>query len=107
MYNKKLLEYKEKQYNLLAKIEELRKNDKNFYLTVSHVLDLSNHALEIFESSEINEKRSLVDLLLKNPQLSGRKLCFTLRSPLLVKSKGSKVLNLVEHSRRVSQLLYE
>jgi len=37
--------------------------------------------LEIFESSEVKEKRALINLLLQNPLLSGQKLLFSLRSP--------------------------
>ena len=81
MYDKKLKEYKEKQQDLLIQTEEHSKADENFYLTAFKVLDLASRALEIFESSEVSEKRALSDFLLQNPVLSGRNLLFKLRTP--------------------------
>ena len=57
MCDKKLKEYKEKQQDLLVQMEEHSKADEAFYLTVSKVLNLASRALEIFESSEVNQKR--------------------------------------------------
>ena len=80
MYDKKLEEYKEKQQDLFIQMEEHSKADENFYLTASKVLDLASRALEIFESSEVSEKRALLNFLLQNPVLSGRNLLFKLKS---------------------------
>jgi len=81
MYDKKLKEYKEKQEDLLLQMKEHSKADENFYITATTVLDLASRALEIFESSEVTEKRALLNFLLQNPVLSGRKLLFKLKSP--------------------------
>jgi len=62
-------------------MEEHSKADENFYLTASKVLDLASRALQIFESSEVTEKRALLNFLLQNPVLSGRNLLFKLKSP--------------------------
>lgn len=83
-FNKKFKEYKEKQQNILIEMEEHDKADENFYIDATRVLDLANRAYEIFVSSEVKEKRALIDKLLQNPTLSGRKLCFTLRSPFYI-----------------------
>jgi len=45
------------------------------------VISLATRALEIFESSEVAEKRMFVRLLLQNPTLEGRKPLFNLQSP--------------------------
>lgn len=45
------------------------------------VFSLANRALEIFESSEVNEKRQLLSFLLQNCRLQDKKLLFELRSP--------------------------
>jgi len=81
MYDRKLKEYKEKQQDLLIQMEEHSRADEDFYLTTSRVLGLASRALEIFESSEVDEKRALLDFLLQNPILSGRNLLFKLKSP--------------------------
>ena len=87
LYQKKLKEYKEKQRDILIQIEDHAKADENFYITAPKILNLANRALEIFESSEVKEKRALINLLLQNPLLSGRKLLFSLRSPFYMIAK--------------------
>lgn len=87
LYLKKVKEYKEKQKDILIQIEDHTKADENFYITAPKILNLANRALEIFESSEVKEKRALVNLLLQNPLLSGRKLLFSLRSPFYMIAK--------------------
>ncbi len=90
MYDKKLKEYKEKQQDLFIQMEEHSKSDENFYLTASKVLDLASRALEIFESSEVTEKRAFLNFLLQNPVLSGRNLLFKLKSPFDVIAQCGK-----------------
>ena len=81
MYDKKLKQNKEKQTGLLIQMEEHSNADENFYLNASRVLDLANRALEIFESSEVTEKRALLNFLLQNPVLEEKNLVFTLKTP--------------------------
>ena len=45
------------------------------------VLNLAKRAQEIFESSEIPEKRQLLNYLLQNIRLKRRKLLFNLKTP--------------------------
>jgi len=71
-------------------MEEHSKADENFYLTASKVLDLASRALQIFESSEVTEKRALLNFLLQNPVLSGRNLLFKLKSPFDVIAQCGK-----------------
>ena len=90
IYDKRLKEYKEKQQGLLIQMNEHSKADENFYITAATVLDLASRALEIFESSEVNEKRAILNFLLQNPTLNGRKLLFKLKSPFDDISKCGK-----------------
>ena len=55
--------------------------DENFYITANTVLNLAQRAEQIFESSEIDEKRQLLNFLLQNLELQGRKLSFKLKTP--------------------------
>jgi len=93
MYEKKLKEYKEKQEDLLLQMEDHNKADENFYITAATVLDLSSRALEIFRSSEVNEKRALLKFLLQNCVLNGRKLLFELKTPFDVIAQYGKTQN--------------
>lgn len=81
MYDKKLKEYKERQSEMLDQMQKHSDADEEFYITANTVLNLAKRALEIFESSEPKEKRQLLDFLLQNCRLYGKKLDFDLRFP--------------------------
>lgn len=55
--------------------------NQNYYLTANKVLSLAQRAYEVFEGSEVEEKRQLLNFLLQNCQLDGRKLVFSLKTP--------------------------
>ena len=74
-------EYKEKQHDTALQLDELTNADENYHVTAATLFSLANRALEIFESSEVNEKRQLLNFLLQNCRLSGKNLAFELRSP--------------------------
>ncbi len=69
--------------------------DENFYLTANMVLNLAKKAYEIFQSSEIEEKRQLLNFLLQNLNLDGKKLQFELKTPFNTVLKISKCSNLL------------
>jgi len=81
MFNKKLKEYKEKQSELNEKIQKYTDADENYYIIANTVLNLAKRAYEIFQSSEVLEKRQLLNFLLQNLELKGRKLMFKLKTP--------------------------
>ena len=81
LYNQKLKEYSEKQANTEEELSRYTNANETFYLTASMVLNLAKKAHEIFESSEIPEKRQLLNYLLQNLELKGRKLLFNLKTP--------------------------
>ncbi len=80
-YDNKLKTFKERQQIIVIEIEEHTKADESFYLTASQLLDVAKRASEIFESSEIEEKRQLLNFLLQNCQLDGRNLLFKMKTP--------------------------
>lgn len=80
-YDKKLKSLKDRQYDINIKLEDHTRADENYYITASTVLGLAKRAKSLFESSEIEEKRALMNFLLQNSTLDGKKLAFTLASP--------------------------
>lgn len=72
---------KHKQGLLQIKLEEHTKADYDFLTTVSVVFSLARRAREIFDSSEIEEKRQLLNYLLQNPVMKSKKLYFTTKKP--------------------------
>ncbi len=81
MFDKKLKEYKERQAELEAEMTRYTDADENYYITANTVLNLAKKAYEIFKSSEVNEKRQLLNFLLQNCKLQGKKLLFELKTP--------------------------
>jgi site-specific DNA recombinase len=80
-YDKKLQDLKDKQFRLNIELDEYTKADFEYHIQVGTVLNLSRRIGEIFESSETHEKRAILNFLLQNPTVHGKKLEFTLRKP--------------------------
>ncbi|TSC65096.1 MAG: hypothetical protein G01um101491_27, partial [Parcubacteria group bacterium Gr01-1014_91] len=80
-YDKKLQELKDKQYRLNIELEEHTKADHDYKLTISRVFSLARRICSIFKSSEPHEKRALLNFILQNPTVDGKKIEFTLRKP--------------------------
>ena len=51
---------------------------KSFHVTANMVLSLARRAREIFESSEVEEKRQLLNFVFQNLELKEKKLSVTL-----------------------------
>ena len=101
-YDKKLQELKDRQYRLNIELDEHTKADHEYHLHLSTVLNLSRRVKQIFDSSEVNEKRGLIKFLLQNPFVSDRKLVFELRKPfdtVLQLAQCPTVLNIVDSIR--------
>ena len=75
-YNQKREEYRAKQAEIKAKIDRLGQADEEYYMTADYLLKLANHAADLFESSEPEEKRLLLKLTLQNLRLDEKKLVF-------------------------------
>lgn len=64
-----------------SKLTGLQKAEDEYYLTANYLLQLANKAYELFESSEIEQKRQLLKLILQNPTLEGRKVRYFVQKP--------------------------
>jgi len=81
MYDKKVQEIKDKQEDILEQRKLHSKADKGFYIMASKILELANKSAELFESSEREQKRQLLQFVLQNCQLRGKNIDFTLKKP--------------------------
>ena len=81
MFHKKLEEYKGKQEEINREMQRHSEADESYYITADRVLNLAKRAYEIFESSEVPEKTQLLNFLLQNLKLQGKKLSFELKTP--------------------------
>ena len=80
-YDKKAKEYEIEEDDLMIQLEEHMQGNQSFYIASMKVMDLSQRAWEIFESSEVEEKTQLLNFLLQNCELKGKKLLFKLKTP--------------------------
>lgn len=80
-FNRKLKEYKDKEQEITKEIERYIVKDTNAHITANTVLSLASRARDIFESSEVDEKRQLLNFVFQNLELKEKKLSVTLQEP--------------------------
>ena len=80
-YKQKHLELDARRSNLSIDINRNNGGDSSFKMAISGIVSLLSKSPEIFESSNISEKRTLLGLVFSNLQLKGATLSFTLRKP--------------------------
>jgi len=81
MFNSKLKEYKEKQSELEAQMALYTNADESFYLNANMLLHAVKKASQVFEGSEPATQRQILNFLLRNLKLDGKKLNFELKTP--------------------------
>ena len=81
LYLEKVREYKKRQIEIAEEMKNHEKADQNFYVTANMVMNLAARAREIFESSEVDEKRELLNLVFQNLKLEGKKMLTEVREP--------------------------
>ena len=69
LYLEKLKEFKKRQAEILEEMKRHEVADENFHVTANLVLKLASRARELFESSEVDEKRQLLNFVFQNLQL--------------------------------------
>lgn len=62
-------------------MNKLQKADDEYYITCGYLLKLASKAGELFESSEPDEKREILKLLLRNCTLNDTSVCYDLKKP--------------------------
>lgn len=87
-YDKYFTGLKERADNAAMHLERLREAETNYYITADLLLKLANRAYDIFNGSEVEQKRLLIQTVLSNLKITGEKLDCELRSPfdLIAKS---------------------
>jgi len=80
-YDKKCQELKNKQFRNNEIMKNHLKADQNFKLNVNTVLSIASKAYELFESSNIKQKRKLINYVFSNFELEGVTLRYSLNNP--------------------------
>jgi len=80
-YDKKANELKQRQYKLNDKLKRVIAADESYSITLITLLNICSRAPELFESSKVEQKRQLINFLLSNLKLRGKKLEFEIKKP--------------------------
>lgn len=80
-YDTKVQEMKQKQVDILKQMEVHERADKNYYIQLGRLLELASRAHELFVRSKLDKKRRLLQSLLSNLTLSGKKLSISWQEP--------------------------
>ncbi len=81
IYNKKLKEYQEKLADLEIRMGQHTQADESFYMNAKTLLFILKKSCDVFKGSEPATKRQILNFLLQNITLDGKKLSFELKTP--------------------------
>lgn len=73
-YDKRLVEMKHKEQDLLDELSNYSKADEEFLISSSYLLELAKRALELFNSSQPGQKNKILKIVLANLELKDGKL---------------------------------
>lgn len=71
-YDKYYITFRDQLTDICARLERLQEAEDNYYITSRYVLDLITRAYDLFMSSEVEEKRQLIKLILSNLMIDGK-----------------------------------
>ena len=72
---------KDQMTDVTVRIESLQMAENNYFMTVKYVLEIVNRAYELFTSSEVEEKRQLIKLILSNLRMDGENIVWDVQRP--------------------------
>jgi len=71
----------------------LQEAEDNYYITAKYLLELANKAFDLFISSEVEERRQLIKLVLSNLRVEGKIVRYDAQKPF------DTTLNYADHQR--------
>jgi len=72
----------EKKVDTVARLEQLQDADDNYHMTAQYVLTFIQLAHELFISSEVEERRQSIKLVLSNLELNDEIIVYKAHEPL-------------------------
>lgn len=83
--------YNKRQEEITAQLAKLINSDENFYITMGYIFELARQAYNLFLSSEMEERRQIINLVFQNLSLNQGNLEYTMNKPFdsIFKTGGS------------------
>lgn len=80
-YDKFYKALRDKLTQITIKLDQLQEADDNYFITTKYVLDVTNRAYDLFLSSEVEEKRQLIKLVLSNLRIEDENVFYDVQKP--------------------------
>ncbi|MBP7700520.1 recombinase family protein [Candidatus Woesebacteria bacterium] len=80
-YDKYDQEFRDKLAEIDARLSMLQDADDQYFVSVKYILELSKRAKSLFESSKVEHKRQIINLVLSNLTLDGKELRYKAEKP--------------------------
>lgn len=80
-YDKFDTSFRERIVELDTRMSIIQEAEDNYYLTSKYLLEIAKRAYELFKSSEVDEKRQLIKLVLQNLRIEGNLVKYSLLNP--------------------------
>ncbi len=80
-YDKFYQSFRDQVADVKIRLERLDEAESNYYITAKYVLDLTNKAYDYFMSSEVEERRQLIKLVLSNLRIEDKKVLWDVQKP--------------------------
>jgi hypothetical protein len=81
VYDKFYEEFRAEISEIDTKLAMLQDAEDNYYITAKYLLELANRAYDLFVSSEVEERRQLLKLVLSNLRIDGKEVCYDVVKP--------------------------
>lgn len=73
--------FRDKIAEIDTRLAILQEAEDNYYITAKYLLELANRAYELFKSSEVEERRQLIKLVLSNLRVEGKSVRYEAIKP--------------------------
>jgi len=80
-YDRYYESFKRQGVEVADRLERLQDAEDNYYITAKQIFKLVNRAYELFESSEVDERRQLIKLILSNVMVEDEKVLYDAQKP--------------------------
>jgi site-specific DNA recombinase len=90
-WERKTGEWKRKQQDILDSLANHKNANSRFYVDGLELLELSKNAYQLYSSRALDEKRSMINLVLSNCQIKDGSVCFDYRKPFDLMVKEGEV----------------
>jgi site-specific DNA recombinase len=72
---------KDESIDISIRLEQFQEAQGNYFVTAKYILDLADRAYDLFMSSEVEERRLLITLVLSDLRVKDEKVLYDAKKP--------------------------